>query len=170
MTLSLAILWVYKRRSSWTTIVNMLLIVRRNLTLFPIQLWMGPVDIVNSLRRKMLSKTETEETNRFVDSSGSNYVFLNVEEKKVIRSSQHEFTKGKSRLTNLVAVYDVMSGWVDEGRAVDVVYLNFSSAFDAVSYILVMKLRKCRIDGRIVGWIENWLTSRAQRDTISGTV
>jgi len=44
-----------------------------------------------------------------------------VEEKKVIRSSQHEFTKGKSCLTNLVAYYDDMTGWVDEGGAVDVV-------------------------------------------------
>jgi len=43
-----------------------------------------------------------------------------VEEKKVIRSSQHGFTKGKSCLTNLIAFYNDMTGWVDEGRAVDV--------------------------------------------------
>jgi len=33
-----------------------------------------------------------------------------VEEKKIIRSSQHGFTKGKSRLTNLIAFYNGMSG------------------------------------------------------------
>jgi len=44
-----------------------------------------------------------------------------VEEKKVLRSSQHGFTKGKSCLTNLIAFYDGMTGWVDEGTAVDVV-------------------------------------------------
>lgn len=45
-----------------------------------------------------------------------------VEEQNVMRSRQHEFAKGKSCLTNLIAFYDGMTGWVDKGRAVDVVY------------------------------------------------
>jgi len=57
-------------------------------------------------------------------------IIKQVEEKKVIRSSQHGFTKGKSCLTNLMAFYDDMTGWVDEGRAVDLVYLDFSKAFN----------------------------------------
>ncbi|PKU38775.1 rna-directed dna polymerase from mobile element jockey- hypothetical protein [Limosa lapponica baueri] len=57
-----------------------------------------------------------------------------VEEKKVIGSGQHGFTKGKSCLTNLIAFYDRMTGWVDERRAVGVVYLDFSKAFDTVSH------------------------------------
>ncbi|GAB0206544.1 feather keratin Cos2-3-like [Grus japonensis] len=69
-----------------------------------------------------------------------------VEEKVVIRSGEHGFTMGKSCLTNLIAF------WVDEGRAVDVVYLDFSKAFHTISHdILVGKLRKC-------GWDE-WCTS-----------
>jgi len=87
-----------------------------------------------------------------------------VEEKKVIRSSQHGFTKGKSCLTNLIAFYDGMTGWVDEGRAMDVVYLNFSKAFDTVSHhILLGKLRKCGPEEWSVRWIENWLNGRTQR-------
>ena len=42
-----------------------------------------------------------------------------LEEKKVIRSSQHGFTKGKWCSTNLVASYDDITGWADVGRAVD---------------------------------------------------
>jgi len=38
------------------------------------------------------------------------------EEKKVVRSSQHGFTKRKSCLTNLIAFYDGMTGWAGEER------------------------------------------------------
>ena len=94
-------------------------------------------------------------------------IIKQVEEKKVIRSSQHGFTKGKSCLTNLTALY--MAGWVDEGRAMDVVYLNFSKAFDTVSHnILLGKLRKCGLDKRTVRWMENWLNGKAQSVVIRG--
>jgi len=63
-----------------------------------------------------------------------------------------------------------MTGWVDEGRAVDVVYLDFSKAFDTVSHnILLRKLRKYGLDEWSVRWIENWLNGRNQRVVISGT-
>jgi len=90
-------------------------------------------------------------------------IIKQMEEKKVIRSSQHGFTKGKSRLTNLIAFYDDMTGWVDEGRAVDVVYLDFSKAFDTVSHnILIGKLRKCGLD--------EWTTDLFADDTKLGGV
>ncbi|PKU41041.1 rna-directed dna polymerase from mobile element jockey- hypothetical protein [Limosa lapponica baueri] len=93
-----------------------------------------------------------------------------MEEKKAIRSSQHGFTKGKSCQANLKAFYDGITGWIDEKRAVDVVYLDFSKAFDTVSYsILIAKLRKYGLDEWTVKWIENWLKDRGQRVVIRGT-
>ena len=97
-------------------------------------------------------------------------IFRQAEEKKVIRSSQCGFTKGKSCSTNLVASYNVVSGWVDERRAGNVVYFDFSKAFDTVSHnIHVGKLRKCEVDKWTVRWIENWLIGRAQNVMISDT-
>jgi len=51
----------------------------------------------------------------------------------------------------------------------DVVYLDFSKAFNTVSHnILLGKLRKCGLDEWSVRWTENWLNSRTQRVVISG--
>ena len=85
-----------------------------------------------------------------------NSISKQLEDKKVIKSNQHRFTKGKSCLTNLIAFYDVITVWVDGGRAVDVVCLDFSKVFDTVSHnILVMRLRKCVVNEWTVRWIEN---------------
>jgi len=47
---------------------------------------------------------------------------------------------------------------VDEGKAVDVIYLEFSKAFDTLPYsILLEKLVVHGLDGCILHWIKNWL-------------
>ena len=52
----------------------------------------------------------------------------------------------KRSYDSMVALY-VMTRWANKGRAADVVYLDFSKAFGAVSHnILIDKLRKHGID------------------------
>ncbi|KAF7239217.1 RNA-directed DNA polymerase from mobile element jockey [Varanus komodoensis] len=60
-----------------------------------------------------------------------------------LTATQHGFCKNRSCQTNLVEFYDKVSRWLDGGDAVDVVYLDFSKAFDKVPHdTLVEKLRK----------------------------
>jgi len=85
-----------------------------------------------------------------------------MKDKKFIRSMQHSLLKGKPCLTNLINFYNEMTGLVDEGRAVNIVYLDFSKAFDTVSQkILIDKLLTYMLDEETVRWIENWLNGQA---------
>ena len=52
---------------------------------------------------------------------------------KIISSSQNGFNKGNSCLTNLMNCYDEKTGPVDKGKAVHIIYLDFSKAFDTVT-------------------------------------
>ncbi|GAB0208330.1 mitochondrial enolase superfamily member 1 [Grus japonensis] len=70
-----------------------------------------------------------------------------VQDNQGIRPSQHGFMKGRSRLTNLISFYDQVTCLVDEGKAVDVVYLDFTKAFNTVSHsILLEKLAAHGLD------------------------
>ncbi|RMC06992.1 hypothetical protein DUI87_16445 [Hirundo rustica rustica] len=58
---------------------------------------------------------------------------------------------------------------VDAGRAVDVVYLDFSKAFDTVSHsILLNELAARGLDRSTLHWVRNWLDGRAQRVVVNG--
>ncbi|KAK4806969.1 hypothetical protein QYF61_027336 [Mycteria americana] len=70
---------------------------------------------------------------------------------------------------NLISFYDKVTRLVDEGKAVDVVYLDFSKAFDTVSHsILLEKLAAHGLDGCPLCCVKNWLDGRAQRAVVNG--
>jgi len=81
-----------------------------------------------------------------------------VKDNQGIRPSQHGLMKGRSCLTNMISFYDQVTRLVDEGRAVDVVYLDFSKAFDTLPHsILLEKLAAHGLDGCTLHWMKNWL-------------
>ncbi|GAB0180050.1 mitochondrial enolase superfamily member 1 [Grus japonensis] len=70
-----------------------------------------------------------------------------MKDKKMIRSSQHGFAEGNSHFTNLIIFHDEMTGLVEKGRALDIIYLHFNKTFNSVSCkILIEKLMKYGLD------------------------
>ena len=62
-----------------------------------------------------------------------------------------------------------MTRLVDEAKAVDVVYLDFSKSFDTVSHsILLGKLAARGLDRYTLLSVRNWLEGCAQRVEING--
>ena len=93
-----------------------------------------------------------------------------MENREMIWENQHGFTKGKSRLTKKVDFYDTVTASVNKGRATDVIYLDFSKAFDAVPHsILLFKFERYGFDGWTVQWTKNWIESMSGwRSVMSG--
>ncbi|XP_064360343.1 olfactory receptor 14A16-like [Dromaius novaehollandiae] len=78
---------------------------------------------------------------------------------------QHELTEGKWKpcLTNLIASYHQMNGFVPKGKAEDFVNLHFIKAFDAVPRsLLIAKLLRSALDQWTIGKVEDWLDHQAE--------
>ena len=96
-------------------------------------------------------------------------ITLHVHGTQGIRPSQHGFMKGRSCLSNLISSYDCVTRLVDKGKAVDVIYLDFSKAFDMLSHsILLGKLAAHGLDRYTLLWVKNWLEGLAQQVVVNG--
>ena len=88
---------------------------------------------------------------------------------QLIRSSQHGFMPGRSTLTNLLTYLETLTALVDEGHAVDVLYLDFAKAFDKVPHArLLAKCSGLGLGGKVLSWVREWLTGRQQRVILNG--
>ena len=90
-------------------------------------------------------------------------------ENELLRSSQHGFMPLRSCLTNLLEFLEEVTKLVDSGHQVDLMYLDFSRAFDKVPHRrLLMKVQSLGVRGNMAAWIEAWLNDRQQRTVLNG--
>ena len=92
-----------------------------------------------------------------------------IENKGILANSQHGFRSGRSVQSNLVEFLNTATKWLDDGKSFDVLYLDFSKAFDKVSHKrLMVKLEEAGIKGKVLEWIRDWLRGRKQRVCVEG--
>ena len=82
---------------------------------------------------------------------------------------QHGFTKGRSTTTNLLEALNVWSEAMMHGIPVDVLFLDYSKAFDAVPHQrLIQQVKSFGIHGEALQWISSFLSNRRQRVRVNG--
>jgi len=106
---------------------------------------------------------------RLMESIIKDHVMDHLLDNELIKKSQHGFIKNRSCTTNLLEFLEAVLSEIDEGNPVDVIYLDFSKAFDKVPKArLLEKIRARHIQGNIIKWISCWLTNRKQRVVLNG--
>jgi hypothetical protein len=93
-----------------------------------------------------------------------------IQMESFIAPQQHGFLSGRSCTTQLLDTLEHWTKMLDEGLAIDVVYLDFAKAFDSVPHRrLLAKLDSYGIRGKVLRWIAHFLIGRKQRVMINGT-
>ena len=87
----------------------------------------------------------------------------------MLRDCQHGFIRGKSCTSNLLEVLDQVSSLLDNGKQVDMIYMDISKSFDKVNNgCLLQKFREFGFGGSLLQWLGSYLMGRYQCVTVLG--
>ena len=87
-----------------------------------------------------------------------------LETNNLLRDSQHGFRPMRSCLSQLLCHYNSVISDLEQGKIIDVIYLDFAKAFDSVDiHILANELRKLGISGKAGVWLFRFLSDRLQQ-------
>ena len=96
-------------------------------------------------------------------------IMEHLRKNRLINKSQHGFMQGRSCTTNLLEFLETVPEVVDEGKCLDIVYLDFVKAFDKVPVErLLRKIDAHGIRGTVSRWIQSWLKGRRQKVMVNG--
>ena len=87
-----------------------------------------------------------------------------LESQGLMNKTQHGFRAKYSTITQILSYFDSVLSMLEKGFPVDAVYLDFSKAFDKVDHcILLKKVESLGITGKLLQWIQVFLTNRKQQ-------
>ncbi|EFA12429.1 hypothetical protein TcasGA2_TC005240 [Tribolium castaneum] len=79
----------------------------------------------------------------------------------LIPEHQHGFLPGRSVVTNLLSCTNLWTKMLDTNQPVDIIFLDFSKAFDKVPHnLLLAKLESYGVTGNLLDWIRAFLSNR----------
>ena len=92
-----------------------------------------------------------------------------LEINNLLSVNQHGFRERRSCESQIIqVVHDIITS-LDSKCTVDIMYFDFSPAFDVVPHsFLIQKLKKYGIMGKILKWIKSFLLKRRQRVNVNG--
>ncbi len=89
--------------------------------------------------------------------------------KPPLHPQQHGFHSQRSCITQLLDVVHNIGKALDCGKEIDMIYLDFSKAFDSVPHDkLIVKLQQFGITGLLLDWYSDYLSERKQRVVVDG--
>ena len=92
-----------------------------------------------------------------------------LDHNNILHPNQHGFRKGLSCETQLVDTIHELAYSINQKTQTDVIFLDFSKAFDKVSHDkLLHKIRYSGIGGKTNTWISAFLCSRSQQVVVNG--
>ena len=96
-------------------------------------------------------------------------ILLHLIENKIIADEQHGFVPGRDCMTQLLLCLEDWTSMIERGEAFDVIYTDFSKAFDSVAHErLLKKLKSIGITGNLLSWIKSFLKNRTQCVKVDG--
>ena len=102
----------------------------------------------------------------FVTDAIQNY----MESNNLFNQCQHGFRTHRSCVTQLLEVMNELTKIADNKEDMDIIYLDFSKAFDTVPHKrLINKLKAYGIEGNLLNWIAHFLKDRRQRVRVNNS-
>ena len=97
------------------------------------------------------------------------HIVHHLVQNSMICKNQHGFQKCRSCVTRLIPHIDTVLQNLQNNMDTDVIYLDYARAFDKVNHqILLQKLPIYGIRGKLLKWLESYLTDRTQTVVVNG--
>ena len=105
---------------------------------------------------------------KLLESIIKDFIIEHLTRNNLLAEEQHGFVPNRNCITNLLTAIEYWSSSM-EGKSFDLIYTDFSKAFDSVPHARLMnKLKIMGITGEVLGWIKSFLTNRKQRVVVEG--
>ena len=96
-------------------------------------------------------------------------IVIHLMKNGLITDDQHGFVPGRDCMTQLLVCIEDWTRRLETNKAFDVIYTDFSKAFDSVPHErLFVKLESLGISGDVLKWIKSFLRGRTQCVNVDG--